>query len=62
MPKLTQEEIRERLRGLPVRKPRGSTWNILRALMTPLMLTGMSAEEAKAKVIKELQEVIDEAT
>ena len=51
-----------KLIGLPPRQPRGSPDNMIRALMMPHMMSGMSAEEAKAKVIEWMKEVINEAT
>lgn len=50
------------LKGLPPRQPRGSPGNMLRAFMMPLLMKGLTAEEAKQQVIRMLQEVLDEAT
>ena len=39
--------MKEALRCLPPRQPRGSPENLLRATMLPFLLTGMSPEEAR---------------
>lgn len=48
MVKLDQERV-AKLRGLPPRLPRGSPENIVRALMAPYLLSGMTVEEAREK-------------
>ncbi len=51
----SHREMKEALRLLPPRQPRGSPQNLIRATMLPFLILGYSPEEAKAQAIAKLK-------